>query len=340
MAVTLVTGASSGIGRSLARRIAAHGDPVAVLARRRELLDELVDEIERAGGRALALACDVTDCAAVAAAVREVERRLGPVECLVANAGGGEPTFVDRFRAAEIEATLRLNVVGVANCVEAVLPGMLARGAGQLVATGSLAGEHGLPTGAAYSAAKAALRNLMESLRIDLRGRGIAVTLIAPGPVRLKRKSKKGRLLSVDLEAATARMHRAILRRAPYLAFPRVPALGIALVRALPIGIADRLLAGRGRRPGPESNRNEARRNPAHPAREEPPCRQSELDSSSLRPCCASRPSPRRTRPALLGLRTSRAQPATRVRRAKRRRARAARAATPRAGASASRCSR
>jgi short-subunit dehydrogenase len=249
MAVALVTGASSGIGRSLARRIAAHGDAVAVLARRKPLLDELVAEIEGAGGRALALACDVTERAAVREAVREVERRLGPVACLVANAGGGEPSFVDRFRAEQIEAALRLNVVGVANCIEAVLPGMLARGAGQLVAMGSLAGEHGLPTAAAYSAAKAALRNMMESLRIDLRGRGVAVTLIAPGPVRLKPKSKKRRLLSVDVEDATARMHRAILRREPYLAFPRAPALGMALLRALPVSLSDRLLAGRGRAP-------------------------------------------------------------------------------------------
>jgi len=339
MAVTLVTGASSGIGRSLARRIAAHGDPVAVLARRRELLDELVAEIERGGGRALPLACDVTDGAAVAAAVAEAERRLGPIECLVANAGGGEPTFVDRFRAAEIEAALRLNVLGVANCIEAVLPGMLARGAGHLVATGSLAGEHGLPTGEAYGAAKAALRNLMESLRIDLRGRGIAVTLIAPGPVRLKRKSRKRRLFSVDVEVATARMHRAILRRSPHLAFPRAPVLGLALVRALPIGIADRLLAGRGRKPPPESNRSGARRSPTQIAHEEqPPCRQCAPESSSLRPWCVSRPQPPPSRPRS-GPPASPAPPASRGRTPPRR-ARLAPPAIPLAGASASRCSR
>ena len=336
MAVTLVTGASSGIGRSLARRMAAHGDAVAVLARRRERLEELVDEIERAGGRALALACDVTDRAAVAAAVGEVERRLGPVECLVANAGGGEPTFVDRFRAADVEAVLQLNAVGVANCIEAVLPGMLARGSGHLVATGSLAGEHGLPTGAAYSAAKAALRNLMESLRIDLRDRGVAVTLLAMGPVRLKPGSKKRRLLSADLEAATARMHRAILRRAPYLAYPRAPALGIALVRALPIGIADRLLAGRGRKPRSESQSSEARRSPARSAREEAPCRPFDPDSPSPPHSFASRPSPRRIRPDPP---TNRAPPRKPDRKAPPR-ARAAPITIRRAGASASRCSR
>ena len=338
MAVTLVTGATSEIGSSLARRIAAHGDPVAVLARRRERLDALVAEIERAGGRALAVACDVTDREAVAGAVREVEHRLGPVECLVANAGGAEPTFVDGFRAADVEAALQLNAVGVANCIEAVLPGMLARGSGQLVATGSLAGERGLPTAAAYSAAKAALRNLMESLRIDLRGRGVAVTLIALGPVRRKEKSKKPRALSMDLEAATARMHRAILERAPQPAFPRVPALGVALLRALPAALGDRLLAGRGRKPKPESSPSGARRRPRDPAHEESPCRRS--GSSWQRPCSASRPSPPRIRPPPAGRRTSRPPPARRGRRARCRRIRARPAAIRRGAGSASRCSR
>ncbi|MEE9607566.1 MAG: SDR family NAD(P)-dependent oxidoreductase [Myxococcota bacterium] len=250
MGVALVTGASSGIGRSLARRIAAHGDAVAVLARRAELLDELVGEIERAGGHALALACDVTDRAGVLEAVRAAESRLGPIDCLVANAGGGEATFAESFSAQQVEDVLALNVGGVANCIEAVLPGMLERGSGQLVAVSSLAGYRGVPTGAAYSAAKAALTNLMESLRIDLRGRGVDVTLIAPGFVRTKpgAKKKRSKPFSLDLEVATARMHRAILTREPYLAFPRPVAWAAALGRALPAALYDRLLAARGRK--------------------------------------------------------------------------------------------
>jgi NADP-dependent 3-hydroxy acid dehydrogenase YdfG len=252
MPVSLITGASSGIGRSLARRMAADGDAVALLARREPLLESLVEEIEKGGGRALARVCDVTDRAAVVAAVAEVERELGAVDCLVANAGGGEPTFADAFRAEQVEATLALNVVGVASCIEAVLPGMLARGRGQIVAMGSLAGSRGLPTGAAYSAAKAAVRNLMESLRVDLRGRGVDVTLIEPGPVRLKPGSKKSRLFSVDVEDATARMLRAIRRRDPYCAFPPAVVAAARLGRLLPSGLYGRLLAGRGKKRKPD----------------------------------------------------------------------------------------
>lgn len=249
MTVTIVTGASSGIGRSLARRLARRGDPVALLARRKPLLDTLADEIAKAGGRSLAIACDVTDAAQVAAAVGEVTERIGPVERLVANAGGGEPTFIDGFRADAVAACIDLNVIGAARCIEAVLPGMLARGRGHLVAVSSLAAVRGLPTAAAYSAAKGALDNLMESLRIDLCGRGVDVTVIAPGPVRLKPKSKKARGFSIDVEDATALIERAIDRRTAYVAFPWAVAWATRLGRLLPDAAYARALAGRGRKP-------------------------------------------------------------------------------------------
>lgn len=255
MTVTVVTGASSGIGRSLARRLAAGGDPVGLLARRGELLDELAAEIEAAGGRALAVPCDVTDGEQVKAALARVEAELGPVERLVANAGGGEPTHVDGFGAAHVKAVLELNVMGTANCIEAVLPGMLERGSGHLVAMSSLAAYRGLPSGAAYSAAKAALTNLMESLRIDLRPRGIDVTVLLPGFVRTKpknaKKAKKNKPFRLDLEAATRRMERAIRARRSRDAFP-LPMVALAgFGRLLPATFYDWLLSGRGRRAAP-----------------------------------------------------------------------------------------
>ena len=249
LTVTLVTGASSGIGRSLALRLAGAGHPVAALARREDRLTALVEEIESAGGRGLALPCDVTDRAALADAAARAAAELGPIERLVANAGGGSPTFVDSFSARQIEAVLQLNVVGVANAIEAVLPGMLERGAGHLVATGSLASSRGIPTASAYSAAKSSLRTLIESLRVDLRTRGIDVTLIEPGPVRLKAKSKKSRWLSVDVEEASSRMQRVIEARRSYDAFPWPLVLATRLGRLVPTPLYDRALAGRGRKP-------------------------------------------------------------------------------------------
>lgn len=247
MGMTILTGASSGIGRSLAKRLAAAGDPVAVVARRRELLDTLVEEIERAGGRAVAIACDVTDREAVREAVRQAEERLGPTTRLVANAGGADATDSAHLSAAHVAAVVDLNLIGVANCIEAVLPGMIERGDGHLVAMSSIASYRGLPNAGAYSAAKAALTNLMESLRIDLRDKGVDVTVLAPGFVRTKPgKKKRNRPLILELEDATARMHRAIERRRSYYAFPKSLLAVMWLGWVLPPAVYDRIVGGRG----------------------------------------------------------------------------------------------
>ena len=247
MNVSFITGASSGIGRSLARRIASEGHAVALVARRKQLLDSLVDEIERANGHALAIECDVTDRKKVHWAVRRAEEVLGPIDRLVANAGGGERTSTNPFEAAHIDRVVALNLVGTANCIEAILPGMFERGGGHIVAVSSLATYRGLPGAAGYSAAKAALTNMMESLMIDLKPHGISVTVLLPGFVRTKPSSKKKRPGEMELEDATARMHKAILLRKRRYAFPFPLALAVGFSRMLPAALYERLLSGRGR---------------------------------------------------------------------------------------------
>lgn len=241
MAVSFITGASSGIGRSLAKRLAAKGDAVAVVARREILLDSLVNEIETAGGKALAICCDVTNAADVTAAIQRAEKTLGPIDRLIANVGGGKRTCVDSFQASHVSDVMTLNLVATSNCIEAVLPGMLSRGAGHIVATGSLASYRGLPQAAAYSAAKAAITNLMESLRIDLRPRGVCVTLLLPGFVRTNPLSKKSRPFEMELEDATERMVRAIELRKSRYSFPAPLAILVGAGRLLPAGLYDRL---------------------------------------------------------------------------------------------------
>ncbi|MDN5938825.1 MAG: SDR family NAD(P)-dependent oxidoreductase, partial [Salinisphaera sp.] len=172
------------MGRALALRLAARGDTLVLLARRGELLDALAEQIGAGGGKARALACDVTDAQAVRAAFACIHAELGAVDRLVVCAGGGAPTFVDQLSGDDVDACVQRNFIGAVHCIAAVRPAMRARGSGHLVAIGSLAGHRGLPTAAAYSASKAALANFMESLRIDLRGSGVDVTLLLPGFVR------------------------------------------------------------------------------------------------------------------------------------------------------------
>jgi short-subunit dehydrogenase len=217
----------------LARRLAARGHPVALAARRIDLLESLAEEIQAEGGSAVALACDVTHPAQVAAAVRQAEAALGPVERLICCAGGGEKTRIEGFSADHVERVIAVNVGGTANCIEAVLPGMVTRGRGQIVAVGSLAACRGLPGAAAYCAAKAALAALMEGLRVDLAPRGIIVTLLMPGFVQTN-PEKKRKPLALSLDVATARMVRTIEAGKLYDAFPWRLRLPLVMLRLAP----------------------------------------------------------------------------------------------------------
>jgi short-subunit dehydrogenase len=240
MGVTVITGASSGMGRSLALALASRGETIVAVARREEMLDALARKIRSAGGCALALRCDVTVPEQVREVFARAEQRLGPIDRLVANAGGGGRTRVDAFDSGAIADMLALNVVGAAHCIEAVLPGMLARGRGHLVLMSSLAARRGLPGAAGYSAAKAALTALGEGLRAELRGRGVQVTVLMPGFVAT-RERRRPRPFEVSLEEATRRMVEAILARRRALAFPLPLVLLAGLLRLLPAGLSDRI---------------------------------------------------------------------------------------------------
>ncbi|HSR41226.1 MAG TPA: SDR family NAD(P)-dependent oxidoreductase [Longimicrobiales bacterium] len=243
--VALVTGASSGIGEALSRRLAAAGRPAGLVARRAERLDALATEIRRGGGRAATFPCDVSDREAVRRAVAECEETLGPVDLLVANAGISENTRPDALDAAGVERILRVNFLGAVYCVEAVLPGMLERDRGRLVAVSSLAGYGGLPLTGAYSASKGAMTNFFESLRIDLRGTGVGVTVVSPGYVRtpMTEGSPHPKPFLIDAEDAAERIDRAIEKGRGSASFPWPLAAFAWIARIFPRTLYDRLAA-------------------------------------------------------------------------------------------------
>jgi short-subunit dehydrogenase len=241
--VTLITGASSGVGAALARRFARHGEHVVLMARRRALLEQLAAEITESGGSAEALPCDVTDTSAVRDCLVAVLQRHGRIDRLILNAGGGGRTPPEQLTAADMRAAFDLNVMGVAHVVEAALPALLRQSDGQIVAIGSIAGFRGLPHAAAYGAAKAALMNYVESLRLDLAPKGIAVTLAAPGfIVSRDTRKKRSKPMSVALDPAADILFAAILARRPYVTFPwRLAWIG-RLMRLLPAAFYDPLI--------------------------------------------------------------------------------------------------
>lgn len=177
----VITGASSGIGRALAATLAAKGARVGVTARRADLLEVLAREVRAAGGTIASAAADATDRAALGDAVRGLEKTLGPIDLLIANAGVAVPSAVGPGHVEAVERMMRVNFLGVVYAFDAVLGGMLARGSGHLVAVSSLAAYKGLPGSAGYCASKSAVNAYCESLRIELRLRGVAVTCVCPG---------------------------------------------------------------------------------------------------------------------------------------------------------------
>ncbi len=178
--VALVTGASSGIGAATARAFAGAGLRVALCARRKDRLEHLAAELTTRGAEATAHTVDVTDALAVRAVVDEVGARWGRLDVLVNNAGRGLSATLEQTGAEELRALLELNVVAVLGATQAALPIMRRQGSGHIINVSSIVGRRGVPYGGAYSATKFALGALSESLRVELTGTGIAVTLVYP----------------------------------------------------------------------------------------------------------------------------------------------------------------
>jgi NAD(P)-dependent dehydrogenase (short-subunit alcohol dehydrogenase family) len=178
--VALVTGGGRGIGARIARELADAGARVAVAARSRTQVEEVAGEID-----GLAVELDVTDAAAVERAVAETERGLGPIDLLCANAGIGSGTDeLWESDPAEWWRTHEVNVLGVYLCCRAVIPGMLERGGGRIVVTGSGAGYLPGASNTGYTSSKAAANRLAETLAQGLENTPVRVFLISPGLVR------------------------------------------------------------------------------------------------------------------------------------------------------------
>jgi short-subunit dehydrogenase len=181
----LVTGASSGIGRALAVRVAPRAATLILIARRADLLDQLRTELAARHPRlrVLTVPVDLTDENDVERALRRIHDTVGLVDVLINNAGVGDQALFDRTDWARTRQVLHTNVLAVAQLTSALVPGMVARGRGGVLIIGSGAGLTVMPAAAAYTGSKHFVNGFTEALRADLAGTGVVVTQVCPGPV-------------------------------------------------------------------------------------------------------------------------------------------------------------
>jgi short-subunit dehydrogenase len=179
----VVTGASSGIGEHLAKRLAREGAEVALVARREAELKRVAEEIQEHGGRALVVPADVASRAEVFAAADRIFAEFGAVELLVNNAGyGGHRSFLE-WDIDDMERMMRVNYFGTVYWTKALLPQMIQRRRGWIVIVASVAGKLGVPDESAYAATKFAQVGLAEALSYEVEDWGVHVMTVCPGAV-------------------------------------------------------------------------------------------------------------------------------------------------------------
>jgi NAD(P)-dependent dehydrogenase (short-subunit alcohol dehydrogenase family) len=242
--VVLIVGASSGMGRLLALRLAAQGSQVVATARRADRLHALAADICARGGHCLALAADAQDPAAAEQVVQQCVARLGRIDLLVLNAGGAPALDMRTMTAGEVTAYMRSNYDVAVNYLFPVLHRMVQQGGGLVAQTNSLAGFLGVPMQGPYSAAKGALRLLIDTCRIEFGSYGIRFVSVYPGFVATEATANDGMPAPLEMSEARAVDHiiRALRRERMDHLFPWPMGWLVRLSLVLPKWLTTRIL--------------------------------------------------------------------------------------------------
>lgn len=182
--IVLITGASSGIGRAAAIEFAKNGANLVLLARRKEKLDQLAQELEQYNTQVFPISCDISDKSQVRSMSHKVLEKFGKIDILVNNAGFAIYGTVSEISIEDIESQMQTNYLGMVYCTKNFLPVLLEQNSGHIVNVASVAASFGLPGIASYCASKFAMLGFSEGLQHELHGTGVGVTVVSPIMVR------------------------------------------------------------------------------------------------------------------------------------------------------------
>jgi len=257
MRVVAITGASAGIGRAIAMRLARDGASLAICARRADRLDTVAKEITQAGGTSLPFVADVVQDGEMRAFVDRAVSRWGQLDVMICNAGYGVYGTIDQVTPEKMKAMMEVNYLGTFNAARAALPIFRRQTRGHIVVISSIVGQRGVPYVGGYAATKFAQVGLAESLRAELVGSGIHVTVVYPISTATEFHEVMVRESGFATRAAGPRQSadrvaeavaRAIERPAPEV-YPFRLSKGLAVINAIAPGLADRIVKRWGRTP-------------------------------------------------------------------------------------------
>jgi len=257
MRVVAITGASAGIGRAIAMRLARDGTSLAICARRADRLDTVAKEITQAGGTSLPFVADVVQDGEMRAFVDRAVSRWGQLDVMICNAGYGVYGTIDQVTPEKMKAMMEVNYLGTFNAARAALPIFRRQTRGHIVVISSIVGQRGVPYVGGYAATKFAQVGLAESLRAELVGSGIHVTVVYPISTATEFHEVMVRESGFATRAAGPRQSadrvaeavaRAIERPVPEV-YPFRLSKGLAVINAIAPGLADRIVKRWGRTP-------------------------------------------------------------------------------------------
>jgi short-subunit dehydrogenase len=243
--VFFITGASSGIGKEISILLSKEKCSLALLARRTELLNQLSEQLRDSPAKVKTYTCDVTDKNTVEITINKVKEHFGHIDIAILNSGVGYKASAENINAEKAKDVFDVNLFGIINCLEFLVPDFIKAKGGMIAGVTSLADSRGWPGSGFYCASKAATSKVLESLRIGLQKYNIKVITIKPGFVKTEMTAKNKFMMPFIIEADKAAriIVNGIKKEKKIIQFPLPTVFGLKLTRIVPDSLIDYLAA-------------------------------------------------------------------------------------------------